>query len=220
MVYRLAGLVTRPEFVTVLLLIVAFVFGASISPYFLDVPFLLDYTSTYIEIGIMALGMVFVIISHNIDLSVESTLALVAVAGGLLFFDFGVPMPIVIVICLALGAGLGWLNGVLITRMKLPALAVTLGTLALYRGVANILVGDDSRPKLAWSRDIVFPEWFVGINKIFIPGTPIPMPLVILIVLAVILGVVLHRKRPLAAGCMPSAPTSKRPAIPVSRPSG
>lgn len=187
----LSRMVTQPEFITVILLIVAFIFGAAISPYFLDIPFLLDYTSTYIEIGIMALGLVFVIISGNIDLSVESTLALVAVAGGLLFFDFGVPMVIVIVVCLALGAGLGWLNGVLITRMKLPALAVTLATLALYRGVANILVGDDSRPKLAWSREIVFPEWFVGINKIHIPGTPIPMPLVILVVLAVILGVVL-----------------------------
>ena len=77
--------------------------------------------------------------------------------------------------------------------MKLPSLAVTLATLALYRGVANILVGDDSRPKLAWSRDIVFPSWFVGIHKVTIPGTPIPLPLVILIVLAIILGLVLHK---------------------------
>jgi rhamnose transport system permease protein len=190
---RLAVLFSRPEWITVFLLIVAFVFGALISPYFLDVPFLLDYTSTYIEIGIMALGMVFVIISGNIDLSVEATLALVAVAAGLLFFDFGVPMPIVMAVCLAFGAFLGWFNGVLVTRMKLPALAVTLGTLALFRGVANILVGDDSRPKLAWSRDIVFPDWFVGINKIFIPGTPIPLPLVMFLVLAIILGIVLHK---------------------------
>jgi len=63
----------------------------------------------------------------------------------------------------------------------------------LYRGVANVLVGDDSRPRLAWSRDMVFPEWFVGINRVMIPGTPIPLPLVLMLVLAVILGLILHK---------------------------
>lgn len=187
------SVLTRPEMVTVALLIVAFIGGTALSPYFLDIPFLLNYTSTYIEIGIMALGMTFIIISHNIDLSVASTLALVACVAGILYFDFGVPMQITIILSLLLGAFLGWLNGLLVTRMKLPALAVTLATLALYRGVANIIVGDDSRPMLQWSRDIVFPPWFVGINKAMIPGTPIPMPLVLMLVLAVILGLVLHK---------------------------
>jgi rhamnose transport system permease protein len=190
---RLKNLLARPELVTFALLILAFIMGTLLSPYFLDIPFLLNYTSTYIEIGIMALGMVFVIISNNIDLSVASTLALVACVAGILFFDLHVPMWITIILALALGAGLGWLNGALVSKMKLPSLAVTLATLALYRGVANILVGDDSRPKLAWSRDIVFPSWFVGIHKVTIPGTPIPLPLVILIVLAIILGIVLHK---------------------------
>ena len=189
----LVNLLAKPEAMTVVLLILAFIVGALLSPYFLHVTFLLDHTSTYIEIGIMGLGLVFVIISGEIDLSVEATLALVACVAGVLYFDAGIPMPIVIVVCLLLGAGLGWLNGTLVTRMKLPSLAVTLATLALYRGVANILVGDDSRPKLAWSRDIVFPSWFLGIDKIMVPGTPIPLPLVILIVLAIILGIILHK---------------------------
>ena len=190
---RLQSLLVRPEMVTFVLLILAFVVGTLLSPYFLDLRFLLNYTSTYIEIGFMALGMVFVIISGNIDLSVAATLALVACIAGVLFFDFGIPMAITIPVSLLLGAALGFLNGKLITRMKLPALAVTLATLALYRGAANIIVGDDSRPMLAWSRDIVFPSWFVGINKVYIPGTPIPLPLVLLLVLAVILGLVLHK---------------------------
>jgi rhamnose transport system permease protein len=190
---KLRGLLVRPEMVTFALLILAFIFGTLLSPYFLDLRFLLNYTSTYIEIGFMALGMVFVIISGNIDLSVASTLALVACVAGIAYFDFGIPMPITMVISLLLGAILGFINGKLITRMKIPALAVTLATLALYRGAANIIVGDDSRPMLAWSREIVFPSWFVGINKVFIPGTPIPLPLVLLLVLAVILGLILHK---------------------------
>jgi rhamnose transport system permease protein len=190
---RLRSLLLRPETVTVALLILAFVVGAMLSPFFLDGTFLLNYTSLFIEVGIMAVGMTFVIISGNIDLSVASSLALVGTVAGILYFDLSIPMGLTIVLALILGAVLGWINGTLVTRMKLPALAVTLATLAFYRGVANILVGDDSRPKLAWSREIVFPSWFLGINRVYIPGTSIPLPLVIFLVLAIILGIVLHR---------------------------
>jgi rhamnose transport system permease protein len=183
----------QPEFVTVVLLILAFIGGSIISPYFLDLDFLLNYTSLYIEVGIMALGMTFIIISANIDLSVASTLALVGAVAGVLFFDLSIPMGLTIALALLLGLGLGAFNGWLVTRMKLPALAVTLANLALYRGAAQVLVGDDSRPRLAWSRDIVFPEWFVGIHRVYIPGTSIPLPLVMFILLAIILGIVLHK---------------------------
>lgn len=183
----------QPEFITVILLVLAFIVGSIISPFFLDLDFLLNYTSLYIEVGIMALGMTFIIISANIDLSVASTLALVGAVAGVLFFDLSIPMGLTIACALLLGAGLGALNGLLVTRMRLPALAVTLATLALYRGAAQVLVGDDSRPKLAWSRDIVFPEWFVGIHRVYIPGTSIPLPLVLFVVLAVVLGILLHK---------------------------
>ncbi len=190
---RLRRAAAQPELVTILLLIGAFVLGSRLSPYFLDLRFLLSNTSTYIEIGFLILGLVFVIISNAIDLSVAATLALVACIAGIAYFDFGLPMPLTVVIALGSGALLGYINGWFITRLRLPSLAVTLATLALYRGVANIIVGDDSRPKLAWSRDIVFPTWFVGIDKVRIPGTDIPAPLVILLVLAVLLGLLLHK---------------------------
>ena len=186
-------MVVQPEFITVILLILAFVAGSIISPYFLDLDFLLNYTSLFIEVGIMALGMTFIIISANIDLSVASTLALVGAVAGVLFFDLSIPMGLTIALALLLSVGLGALNGLLVTRMRLPALAVTLATLALYRGAAQVLVGDDSRPKLAWSRDIVFPEWFVGVHRVYIPGTSIPLPLVLFIVLAILLGILLHK---------------------------
>ena len=173
---RLRGILVRPEFVTVALLILAFVVGSLMSPYFLDAVFLFNYTSLYIEVGIMAIGMTFIIISGNIDPSVASILALVASAAGVVYFDLGVPMVMTIVIALTLGTLLGWLNGALVARLKLPALAVTLGTWALYRGAAQILVGDDSRPRLAWTREFMYPEWFTRIHRVYIPGTPIPVP--------------------------------------------
>ena len=190
---RIVHVLVQPEFITVILLILTFIGGSILSPYFLDLDFLLNYTSLFIEVGIMALGMTFVIITANIDLSVASMLALVGAVAGVLYFDLSIPMGITIVLAFILSAGLGSFNGLIVTRMKLPALAVTLATLALYRGAAQVLVGDDSRPRLAWSRDIVFPEWFVGIHRVYIPGTSIPLPLVLFIVLAIVLGILLHK---------------------------
>jgi ABC-type xylose transport system permease subunit len=81
-------LLLRPEAVPLVMLVLAFIGGSLLSPYFLDLRFLLNNTSTYIEIGIMALGMVFIIISGHIDLSVASTLALVACIAGITYFDW------------------------------------------------------------------------------------------------------------------------------------
>src|SRR5512143_1805794 len=93
-----------PEVVDVVLLFLAFVVGAILSPYFLDVPFLLDSTTLYIEAAIMALGMTFVIISGNIDLSVASTLALVATVMAVLHVELHVPMELALPFSLLLGA--------------------------------------------------------------------------------------------------------------------
>ena len=174
-----------PEVVAVVLLFLAFVVGASLSPYFLDGPFLLDSTTLFTEGAIIALGMTFVIISGNIDLSVASTLALVACVMAVLHVQFNLPMEAAIPIAVLLGTLLGAFNGWLISRLRLPALAVTLATMALYRGLAQILLGDHSLSQ--------FPQWFEGVDRLTIPGTQIPIVLVFFFVLALILGLILHR---------------------------
>ena len=111
-----------PEVVVVILLFVSFFIGTWLSPYFLDVPFLFNSTTLYIETAIMVLGMTYVIISGNIDLSVASTLALVATVMAVLHFELNVPMELTILIALILGTLLGAMNGWLITHFRLPAL--------------------------------------------------------------------------------------------------
>jgi rhamnose transport system permease protein len=180
---RAVSLLRRPETITVVLLIVAFVAGSMMSRNFLDLRFLLDATSLSMEVGLMALAMTLVIIAGQIDLSVASALALVGVTTALLNRR-GLPMPAIIPIALLLGVCLGLFNGLLISKLRLPSLTVTLGTLALYRGIAQILAGDRSIGG--------FPEWFVGINYRRIGGL-VPMPLVIFLVLAVVFALVLHR---------------------------
>lgn len=173
----------RPELATVVMLLAAFVIGAQLSPYFLDGAFLLDSTSLYMEVGVMALSMTLIIIAGQIDLSVASAMALVSCATATMHVA-GLPMGLAILAGLALGIVLGLFNGLMVTRLGLPALTVTLGTLALYRGIAQILMGDHSI--------LSFPDWFVGIDNIFFFGI-IPLPLVLFLVLAVVFGLLLHR---------------------------
>src|SRR5262249_44926158 len=79
---------------------------------------------------------------------------------------------------------LGALNGVLVARVGLPSLAVTLGTMALYRGIAQILLGDHS---------LAFPAWFAGVERVHLLGSPLSVPLATFLIAAVLLGLVLHR---------------------------
>jgi rhamnose transport system permease protein len=183
--YSLALTILRqPESITAALLLIAFAVGAATSSYFLDARYLLDSTSLTVEVGIMALAMTLVIISGNIDLSVASAQALIGVVAATIYAR-GVAMSIVIPIALLLGLLMGGLNGILVAKLKLPSLTVTLGTLALYRGLAVRQLGDGSIGH--------FPDWFVGLDYRRIPGTIIPMPLVIFLALACVFAVVLHQ---------------------------
>jgi rhamnose transport system permease protein len=174
-------LAQRPEIIAMILLCVAFFAGAGMSPYFLDLRYLLDSTSLDMEIGLLALAMTFIIISGNIDLSVASGLALVACASAWLARHMG--MGIVIPFAIVFGIVLGLFNGWLIARLKLPSLTVTLGTLALYRGLAQVIAGAEAMKS--------FPEWFVGLDRWRIGGL-VPVPLIIFLVAATILSLVLH----------------------------
>jgi rhamnose transport system permease protein len=92
-----------------------------------------------VEIGLLALALTPVIVSGGIDLSVGSLMGLSAVVFGKLWRDGGLPLPVAAAATLALAAAAGGLNALLVARFRLPALIVTLGTLSLFRGVAEAL---------------------------------------------------------------------------------
>ncbi len=184
-VSSLRRLLARREVITFALLIVAFFISSRLSPYFLDIHYIFDATSLYTEIGVMALAMTFVIISGNIDLSIASMLAVTAVSFGLLYTRLGIPIPLAILLALIMGAVLGMINGLIVTRFKLPPMIVTVGTLALYRGLGQIFLGDHAVTG--------FPESFYGLDMRYVGNSPVPIPLVIFLVLAVIFGLVLHK---------------------------
>jgi len=90
---------------------------------------------------VVSMGMMMVIISMNIDLSVGSMVGFCAMAVGLLFRDAGIPMWLGIIIAVALGAVLGAFNGFLVSILNIPAIIVTLGTMNAFRGLAFIICG-------------------------------------------------------------------------------
>ncbi len=91
------------------------------------------------EIGLLAVWMTPVVLTGGIDLSVGSLLGLCAVCFGKLWRDAGLPWPVAAAATLVLGALGGGLNAMLITRLRLPPLIVTLGSLSLFRGLAEAI---------------------------------------------------------------------------------
>jgi len=173
----------RPELITLILLVLSIIISLQISPYFADTAFIFDSTSMFVEFGIIALTMTFVIIAGQIDLSVASIMALSGCIAAVAFHS-GVSMVVSIILGLLTGIACGFFNGLLVTRLQLPALIVTIGTMALYRGIAQVFLGDHSLGK--------FPDWFVGIDMKHVGNSVVPVPLLIFAVLAVILGAVLN----------------------------
>jgi len=116
---------------------------AVLSPYFLTVSNLMNVMEQTSINAVIAVGMTFVILSGGIDLSVGSLVALsgVAFAGAL---RAGAPLPVALLAGLATGAAAGLVNGLLITRGKLPAFIATLGMMSVARGLTLFLT--DGRP--------------------------------------------------------------------------
>jgi rhamnose transport system permease protein len=174
----------RWETLLLVVLLGLIVLGTQLSPVFLTPRNFANLLAALMEVAIMALPMTLVIIAGEIDLSVESMAGLACAVLGFLWAA-GVPILIGIAIVLAIGALGGLLNGLLVARGGLPSLVVTLGTLALFRGIAQIVLGPQGVSD--------FPPEFTTLGFGYVPGTLIPWPFVIFIGLAIILGIVLHR---------------------------
>ncbi|MFF8404180.1 ABC transporter permease [Streptomyces sp. NPDC014846] len=106
----------------------------------LNLSFLLGNT---LPIALIALPMTLLVVSGEIDLSVASTAGLSGAVMGRLWNE-GMAIETIVPLCLLLGVVCGLVNGLLVTRLGLPSLAVTIGTLAAYRGIAQIVLGSDA----------------------------------------------------------------------------
>ncbi|MBB3978204.1 erythritol transport system permease protein [Rhizobium azooxidifex] len=180
-------------------LIAIIVVFSILSPYYLTVENFLIMSSHVAIFGLLAIGMLLVILNGGIDLSVGSTLGLSGVIAGFLMQgvqleQLGVilypPVWAVVVLTCALGAFVGAVNGVLIAYLRVPAFVATLGVLYCARGVALLMTNGltynnlSGRPELG---NTGF-DW-LGFNRLF----GIPIGVLVLAALAIICAVVLNR---------------------------
>jgi rhamnose transport system permease protein len=129
------------EVVLVGLIVVAAVWSSSLSPYFADPVNLLQSATSFVIFALMAFGLYPIVVQGEIDISLPSTLAVGSVLlakAGVAGVPLALALPGVLVLCAVLGA----VNGYLVAAVGLPSLAVTLGTLGAYRGLAYIIAGD------------------------------------------------------------------------------
>src|SRR5919112_5588576 len=167
------------EVVLLAVLIVLMIVMSLLSPLFLTVGNLLNTSRFFVEVGLMALGTTLIIIPGGIDLSVGSNVALVSVAVGF-SFAAGLPLPLAIVFGLVVGVAAGLFNGLFITLLDLHPLVVTLGTLALFQGLAYGISKAEAVSN--------FPGWFAYFGQAYLG--PVPGQLFIVVVaVAVVWGV-------------------------------
>jgi rhamnose transport system permease protein len=135
------------------------------------------------EIAIMALPLTLIVMTGEIDLSVASMLGLAGTILGYLF-EHHWNIYLAMAAALVVGAVGGALNGVLITRLGLPSIAVTIGTLTLFRGLAEVILGNSTVGG--------YPLSLTKIGVVPIQGTQISYSIAIFLGLAVICAIVLH----------------------------
>ncbi|NSX88434.1 ribose ABC transporter permease [Agrobacterium tumefaciens] len=134
-------------------------------------------------VGILAVGMTFVILTGGIDLSVGAVMALVGTLSAGLMVNSGLPASVALPAGLFIGLGIGIFNGALVAWGKMPAIIVTLATMGMARGLGLIYSGGYPVSGIpSWI------SWF-GVGRIGV----VPVPVVIMVVIYAVAWVLLQR---------------------------
>jgi rhamnose transport system permease protein len=172
-----------------LIALVYLAFGLAIDG-FLSPFALADSTTNMSEKALIALAMALLVVAGEIDLSIAATMALCSLAMGFAM-RAGAGLPLMLLAAGLTGIACGALNGWLVTRWQLPSIVVTIGTLSLYRGLAQVVLGDQAITG--------YPErlstWGNGTlgDLLDRPGLIVPIEFVVMVVMALGVGLFLHR---------------------------
>ena len=157
----------RPYMLYIAFLILLVVFSLS-SPWFLSIENFLNIGRQTTLVSIIAVGMTFVIVARQIDLSVASTLALSGMAAALAMSHIDNSWIVGAVAGLGTGALVGLLNGILTTQLSIPSFLVTLGTLSMARGLAMMVT--NTKPVI-----ITNERYFAIFGEGTFLGMPVPI---------------------------------------------
>lgn len=185
--------VKKKEFGIILIVLVLSVLLTFISDAFLRADNIIDFLRSNAVIGIMAFGMLPVLISGGIDLSVSSTIALCAVVIGKFMLAFPNSNPIIVIlIAMFAGAVVGLINGLIITRFNIPPIVATLGVMTIILGAVLLYTGG------TWISGL--PGWFKAFGDFKIGSfsngnggvTGVPMQVIIFILAGLLTSAMLR----------------------------
>ncbi len=176
----------RWESMLILLLVVVNIMNIAISDKYWSVTGLFRATNSFLNIAFMVLPMCFVLVLGDIDISVGSILAFSATMLGITY-NAGAPMGVAVLVALLTGTVCGCINGLICTKFtELNPMIITFGTQVVYRGLCEIILGDESTGGL---NNVT---WFSNLywGKL---GGVVPYMFLIFVVCAVVFGIVLHK---------------------------
>jgi rhamnose transport system permease protein len=171
--------------VAIMLVLGGFVFARA--PQFLSGGNLSQVTILAAIIAVAAVGEALVVLTRNVDLSVDSTIGLVAYSVADVLKLHLLPLPLAIASGLGLGLALGVVNGTIVSLFRVPAIVATLGTLSIYRGFAYLIAGGG---QVSLSD---LPAEYIALGRATLFGVPLLVVLAVAIVAIAALG--LHRTR-------------------------
>ncbi len=172
------------EAILAVMLVAVFVVNSIATPWFLDIYNLADATYNFSEKAIIALPMALLILVREIDLSVGAIVALSAIGVGMAAAA-GVSAPFLVLIGLGVGLICGMFNGFLVTSIGVPSIVITIGTMSLFRGIAQVTLGDQALT--------TFPPSFTSLGQSYlINPPPLPLSFAIFVVLAILFTLFLH----------------------------
>ena len=190
-------LAESPEIVALITLVLVFVFFAVGAENFLTV-FALSNVLTFASVfGIVVVGIAFLMISGEFDLSVGSNLA---VAGFVFLISLlaGIPAILAMLLALVVSTLLGLVNGLIVVYSGIPSFIATLGTLLAYRGVARVLGGGQSNAFTPDTKPALFAvlnAYIAPLNELFAPAGNFRVSSIWFIGVVVVMSIVLTRTR-------------------------
>ena len=177
------------NFNTILVLVGMCIFlSIAVGDKFLTVSNITSVVRQFSFIALMALGMLLVIVTGGIDLSVGSVFAFSGVVACMAVAKWGVPVVLAVLLGLIAGGIFGYLNGLLITKLKLPPFIATLGTMSIARGLAYVITGGYPIGSLPADFKLL------GLGMIPSEGpVQIPVPVLLMVILALIFAFFLKK---------------------------
>jgi len=169
------------------LVIIVIVFAIINPDSFLTLTNLSTILTTVTTVGLLALGVTFIIITGGIDLSVGTGMILCGVMAGVFITNMGLPLPVGIALTIGFGGLIGLINGFNVAVLGLPSFIATLGMMMVTQGLSLVISG---------TKPIYFteePGFGAIMNASLVPGMRLPLGTVLFLVLIVVSVIILQR---------------------------